>query len=66
MDLRVEEARFRVMGTDAHLIIVNGTDDAAAYAEAQLRALEARWSRFLPDSELMQLNARPGVPVIVS
>lgn len=60
------EARFRVMGTDAHCIIVGGETDALDACEAHLRAIELRWSRFLPDSELMRMNSHPGVPVVVS
>ena len=62
----ITEARFRVMGTDAHIIVVDGPADACATIERELRALERRWTRFDPASELMQLNARPGRPVIVS
>lgn len=35
-------------------------------AIARLDALERRWSRFLPDSEISTLNAHPGTPVAVS
>ena len=61
------ERRAWVMGTDAH-VIVHG-DDAARLADiaiARLQRLEARWSRFLPDSEISRLNDRTGVPVLVA
>ena len=61
------ERRAKVMGTDAHVIVVG--DDAArlaAVAISRLERLEARWSRFLPDSEISRLNERPGVPVLVA
>ena len=61
------ERRAKVMGTDAHVIVVG--DDAARLADlalARLERLEARWSRFLPESEISQLNERPGVPVVVA
>jgi len=61
------ERRAKVMGTDAHVIVVG--DDAARLADvaiSRLERLEARWSRFLPDSEISRLNARPGVPVLVA
>jgi thiamine biosynthesis lipoprotein len=54
------------MGTDAHVIVVDGASDLLAFAERRLRELEAHWTRFSDDSELMRLNARPGVPVVVS
>ena len=38
----------------------------ADVAIARLERLEARWSRFLPDSEISRLNRRPGVPVLVA
>ncbi|MGZ6886407.1 MAG: FAD:protein FMN transferase [Acidimicrobiia bacterium] len=56
------------MGTDAR-VIVPDTPAAAAHladAEAECRALEARWTRFDPTSELMLLNAAGGRPVRVS
>lgn len=34
--------------------------------EARMKELEQRWSRFLPDSELSQLNDHCGAPVFVS
>ena len=61
------ERRAKVMGTDAHVIVVGG--DAARLADlalARLERLEARWSRFLPESEISRLNERPGVPVVVA
>ena len=64
------ELEFRVMGTNAHLIVV-GSDDrrarlAAMWGRDRLSELEARWSRFLPDSEVSRLNAASGAPVVVS
>jgi thiamine biosynthesis lipoprotein len=47
------------MGSAAHLVVVGGPDDLAARAEARLRDLESRWSRFLPDSEVSRFNAAP-------
>jgi len=61
------ERRAKVMGSEAHVIVVG--DDAAHLAEtaiARLQRLEARWSRFLADSEISRLNASPGVPVLVT
>jgi thiamine biosynthesis lipoprotein len=69
----VHERTFPAMGTEAHLIVV--TPDGASpglgealldRAEARVEALEARWSRFRPTSELCRLNASAGRPAVVS
>jgi FAD:protein FMN transferase len=60
------ETRFRAMGTDAHVIVVGGSAQLLERARARIDDLEARWSRFLPDSELSRLNAAGGQPVIVA
>ncbi len=62
----VDEHRFRAMGTECVVQVVGGTDGSLDQAEALVRANEARWSRFLPDSELSAVNARCGEPVDVS
>ncbi|MFN8018138.1 MAG: FAD:protein FMN transferase [Acidimicrobiales bacterium] len=59
------ERRFRAMGTDVH-VIVHGDPDLAALAEAEVLRLERRWSRFLDDSEVSELNRRAGEWVDVS
>ena len=64
-DLPVEEDRFRVMGSDAHVIVV-GPAGLLDRARRRLDDLEARWSRFREDSELCRLNAANGAPVVVS
>ena len=60
------DRRFRAMGSDAHLVVVGGTDDLADRAQARIDQLEDRWSRFRPDSEISRLNRRAGTPVVVS
>jgi thiamine biosynthesis lipoprotein len=62
------ERRFRAMGTDVHLALTGGPVDAALLAagEDHVHLLEARWSRFLPESEISRLNQRPGIPALVS
>ena len=54
------------MGTTARLIVVGGSPDLADDAVLRIHDLEARWSRFLPDSELSRVNAAAGSPCIVS
>jgi thiamine biosynthesis lipoprotein len=60
------EQRFRVMGSEAHVIVVGGPPALAAQAERRLRQLEQRWTRFAPDSELSALNRADGDPCVVS
>ena len=64
------ELEFRVMGTNAHLIVVASDGRrarlSAMWARDRLHELEARWSRFVPDSEVSRLNAASGSPVVVS
>jgi FAD:protein FMN transferase len=65
-DASVVEERFRAMGSDIHLIVVDGSRDLVAIARGRIGVLESRWSRFLPDSEICALNASSGRPVEVS
>lgn len=58
------------MGTRAH-VVVHGRDPGHAdllrrSAVVRLQALEARWSRFRPDSELTRVNEHAGETVDVS
>jgi thiamine biosynthesis lipoprotein len=59
------EARFRAMGSDAHVIVV-GDADLIATARRRIEQLESRWSRFRPDSEVCELTRRAGAAVDVS
>jgi thiamine biosynthesis lipoprotein len=65
-DHRIEEVRFPVMGTVGHVVVIGGEPGAAHDAVARLEQLEARWSRFRPDSEISRLNRSPGEPTAVS
>jgi FAD:protein FMN transferase len=56
------------MGTWVHVIVVGAGDaaeDLLDAAVARIDALERRWSRFVPTSELSRLNAAAGSPVIL-
>ena len=65
--LPVVERRFGAMGSDAHVMVVGTDADALADAAvARIAELESRWSRFLPDSEVSQLNRQAGRLVPVS
>lgn len=57
----VVEARFRAMGSDAHVLVTG--PDGEVYLETarrRLDELERRWSRFLPDSEVSRINRLAG------
>ena len=56
---------FRVMGSDAHVVVV-GDPGLVEMAVDHLDDLEARWSRFRPDSEISRLNTAGGAPCQVS
>lgn len=62
----VRSLTLRVMGCDALVVIHGGPDDLAAHAEARLRDLAARWTRFDDHSELSAINAARGRAVTVS
>lgn len=57
---------FRAMGTRARVLVLGGPADLAARLRDRVGELEARWSRFRPDSELSRMNAAAGRPVVVS
>ncbi len=48
------------MGSDAHVLIVGGSPGLLGRARRRVEDLEARWSRFRPDSEISRLNERAG------
>jgi len=60
---------FRAMGSDCVVRIVVDDDRAEPILDRvveKVAELEKRWSRFLPDSEVSQLNDHAGAPVFVS
>ncbi|WP_334143270.1 FAD:protein FMN transferase [Rhabdothermincola sp.] len=61
------ERQFPVMGSEAHVIVVGAAaGQLVGLAVRELEALEERWSRFRPDSELSRLNAVAGTPLELS
>ena len=58
--MRVDEARFRVMGCEAQVLAVGGRRGEAGRTVRLLERLELRWSRFLPDSDISKLNHAGG------
>ncbi|MGH2717289.1 MAG: FAD:protein FMN transferase, partial [Actinomycetota bacterium] len=61
-----ERAEFRVMGSDADVVVCGGPSGLAEVAHRRLDQLEALWSRFLAGSEVSRLNDAGGAPVEVS
>jgi thiamine biosynthesis lipoprotein len=62
----VVESSFHAMGSDVHVIVVGGRSSLLDGARERIEQLEARWSRFRADSEISELNASAGEPVMVS
>src|SRR5437879_5942265 len=54
------------MGSDAHVIVVGGTNHLIDHAVARIDQLEQLWSRFIDSSEINQLNRGAGAAVAVS
>jgi thiamine biosynthesis lipoprotein len=63
--MEAAEHRFRVMASEAHVIVVGVPDGFAGAAQDHLDHLEQRWSRFLPGSDVTRLNNAAGSPVEV-
>jgi len=61
-----DRLEFRVMGSDAVVIVVGSRPGLAERARERLDDLESLWSRFRPDSEVSLLNASGGQPMEVS
>ncbi len=59
------EAVFAAMGTQVHLVVVDGPPDALDGARRLVDHLEARWSRFRPESDLSRLGRADGAWVSV-
>jgi thiamine biosynthesis lipoprotein len=60
------ERSFAAMGTRAHVIVVDGDAALLARAQERIAELEALWSRFIPTSEVSDLNDHAGRPRRVS
>ena len=63
--MAVAETRFRVMASQAQVLVVDGPPEAGNVAHRALDQLEHAWSRFLPGSDLDRLNHCQGFPVAV-
>jgi FAD:protein FMN transferase len=63
---RLAACQLPAMGTQVELLAVDAPSGALAAARGRLADLEARWSRFRPDSEISTLNRAAGRSVAVS
>ena len=62
----IQNASWRALGTHADLVVTGDLDLARAAVEAVLAEVDGTYSRFRPDSELMELNRRAGETVALS
>jgi thiamine biosynthesis lipoprotein len=53
------------MGNTAEITVVGGNSDSQQFAERRLHTLEQLWSRFIPTSDICQLNMSRGMPIHV-
>jgi len=64
--VEVTNAKFRVMASTTQVTLVDPELGSPEYAEARLRELEQRWSRFIDTSEITLINQNPETWVPVS
>jgi thiamine biosynthesis lipoprotein ApbE len=62
----IRSATWRALGTHADLLVTGDLEPARAAVEAVLADVDATYSRFRPDSELMEVNRRAGETVALS
>ena len=63
--MRAAETSFHAMGGQAHLV-VTGARNLLEGGRRRVEALEERWSRFRPGSDVARLNRAGGTPVRVA
>jgi FAD:protein FMN transferase len=64
--MNVVARQWRVMGSHAEIIVVDGPPGSLAHARHRLGQLERRWSRFVTSSDVSRMNRNAGRPVAVS
>jgi thiamine biosynthesis lipoprotein len=62
----IQSTTWRALGTNADLLVTGDLDRARAAVERVLGVVDETYSRFRPDSELMELNRRAGETVALS
>ena len=65
-EAEVSELLFGAMGSDCHVVVVDGDPWAVERARRRIDELEQRWSRFLADSDITRINLAGGRPVSVA
>lgn len=60
LGVRADDTVFEVMGTRAHLLVVDGSADLLRDARRFVEELEDHWTRFRPDSDVSRLNDAEG------
>ncbi|MFV0526265.1 MAG: FAD:protein FMN transferase [Acidimicrobiales bacterium] len=64
--MAVVDLGFRVMASEARVVVVGGPPGLADSAVTELESLEARWSRFVTGSDIDRINRHPGRAVVVA
>ena len=62
----MDDLTFRAMGSSCRVVVDGPTNDLARRARTVVEDLEARWSRFVPTSEVSGANRGAGKPTVVS
>jgi thiamine biosynthesis lipoprotein len=65
-DAEIRVATWRALGTNANLLVTGDLDRAREAVEVLLAEVDRTYSRFRPDSELMEVNRRAGETVAIS
>jgi thiamine biosynthesis lipoprotein len=63
--MRADESRFRVMGCEAHVLVVGSNRREPRRVQRLLERLELMWSRFVPESDISKMNRARGSAVTV-
>jgi len=64
--LDLASCEFRAMGTDVHVLVVDGDDADLHWARAEVDRLEGLWSRFVAHSDVSRINHNPDTWVDVA
>jgi thiamine biosynthesis lipoprotein len=64
--LDLAHCSLHAMGTDVHVLVVDGDDGDLHWAHDEIERLEGRWSRFRADSDVARINRRAGAWVEVA
>jgi len=65
-ETQTQRIDFQAMGTSFFCVLVGADESICDSVYALANELESKWSRFISDSEVMQINNNPGVMQVVS